>query len=321
VAANGSVEMPAWMTKLRVRIGDGAYKMGIGGLHSTESCVAHVADDTHILVDRDVASYYPSIILTCGLSPKHMGEAFSKVYRGLVDKRLAAKHAGDKIVADTLKICVNGSFGKLGSKYSVLYSPDLLIQVTITGQLALLMLIEMLHLEGIPVVSANTDGVVIKCPTVKVAAMQAVVNVWEMITGFETEETRYRALYSRDVNNYLAFKPDGKYKAKGAYALDQNGPVCDTVRACTDIRRFITVRTVKGGALDQAGTYLGKAVRWYYSVLAEGPLRYKVNDYSVARSDGAKALMQLPDRLPVDIDLDWYIAEAEQILNDIGANA
>ena len=39
------------------------------------------------------------------------------------------------------KIQINGSFGKLGSKYSLLYAPDLLLQTTITGQLALLMLI------------------------------------------------------------------------------------------------------------------------------------------------------------------------------------
>ena len=48
-----------------------------------------------------------------------------------------------KTTSDTLKICVNGSFGKLGSKFSFLYAPELLIQTTMTGQLALLMLIEM----------------------------------------------------------------------------------------------------------------------------------------------------------------------------------
>lgn len=64
----------------------------------------------------------------------------------------------------TFKIVLNGTFGKLGSKYSFLYSPNLMIQVTITGQLALLMLIEALEAAGISVVSANTDGIVSRCP-------------------------------------------------------------------------------------------------------------------------------------------------------------
>jgi len=339
VTSTGKVDEPAWM-KSTVKIGDGAYKMGIGGLHSTESCVAHIADDDTLLVDRDVASYYPSIILGCDLAPAHMGEAFTRVYRTIVERRLEAKHKGDKVTADTLKICVNGSFGKLGSKWSVLYSPDLLIQVTITGQLALLILIEMLHLAGIPVVSANTDGIVIKCPRSKADLMEGIVAGWEMLTGFETEATQYTALYSRDVNNYVALKDKG-YKGKGAFALDIRGihknptseictqaaikflrdgtPVEETIRGCTDIRRFVTVRSVKGGALDQAGEYLGKAVRWYYSTLSEGPLTYKVNGYMVPRSEGARALMVLSEQFPCDVDLDWYIAEANDILKQIGA--
>ena len=44
-----------------------------------------------------------------------------------------------------------------------LYSPDLLINTTITGQLTLLMLIEMITLSGGKVKSANTDGIVILC--------------------------------------------------------------------------------------------------------------------------------------------------------------
>lgn len=60
------------------------------------------------------------------------------------------------------KIQINGTFGKTGSPYSVLFAPTMLIQTTITGQLSLLMLIEWHEIYGIPVISANTDGVVIK---------------------------------------------------------------------------------------------------------------------------------------------------------------
>lgn len=342
VKDTGKTDEPGWMKKNPVVIGDMSYKMGIGGLHSTESCVAHHADDQTLLVDRDVTSYYPSIILNCGLVPRHMGSAFTRVYQRLVDQRLAAKRSGDKVTADALKITINGSFGKLGSRWSVLYSPDLLIQTTVTGQLSILMLIEMLHIAGVPVVSANTDGIVIKCPKAQEPIMEGVIYGWEILTGFETEATSYKSLYSRDVNNYIAIKDKG-YKAKGTYALDIGGihknpsneictlaaikylrdgtPIETTVRTCTDIRRFITVRTVRGGALDQGGNYLGKAVRWYYSSLADGPLTYKVNGFMVPRSEGAKALMDMPAKCPVDIDFDWYVNEANSILKIIGATA
>lgn len=339
VQDHGGVAEPPALANAEVVIGRGIYRLGIGGLHSSEVQQAVEADDEHILVDRDVASYYPSIILRLGLAPRAMGPAFLQAYKGIVERRLAAKAAGDKVTADALKITINGSFGKLGSKWSKLYSPDLLIQTTVTGQLCLLMLIEELEAEGIQVVSANTDGIVVRCHRGDIGAMAEAVKAWEKRTGFDTEETPYRALYSRDVNNYIAIKPDGAVKLKGAYAteslaknpvnaiaieaavrwLRDETPVEQTIRACQDIRKFVTVRSVKGGAVDQAGQYQGKAVRWYYARGVEGALRYQVNNYTVARSEGARALMELPDALPADIDYDWYEREALSILGDVGA--
>ena len=339
VLDNGSVAEPEALKGKTVKIGAGVYRLGIGGLHSSETCQAVEADDDHVLVDRDVASYYPAIILRTGLAPKQMGTAFTKVYEKIVAERLAAKKAGHKVAADCKKIQINGSFGKFGSPYSRLYSPDLLIQTTVTGQLALLMLIESLEAAGMCVVSANTDGIVIRCHRDDLQAMEIIVKRWEQATGFDTEETPYRALYSRDVNNYVAIKPDNSVKLKGAYApaglmknptgqvvidavvayLTAGVPLAETIRACSEITRFATIRTVKGGAVDQGGNYLGKAVRWYYSTEVTGPLRYKVNGYTVARSDGARPMMDLPEQFPSDIDFDWYEREALSVLSDIGA--
>lgn len=335
---SGKIIEPDAFKKCTVTIGKSTYRLGIGGLHSAEKSVSHVTDANTIIVDRDVASYYPAIILTSGLAPKHLGDAFLKVYRAIVDKRLAAKHSGDKVTADALKIVINSSFGKFGSKWSTLFSPDLLIQTTITGQLTLLMLIEMLELEGIPVVSANTDGVVIACPRVKIDAMDNIVCAWEIVTGFDTEATFYSAIYNRDVNNYIALKADGGFKTKGTYApaglsknptntictdaviafLQHGVPIITTITSSRDITKFVTIRSVKGGAIDQDGEYLGKAVRWYYSTETTGPLRYQINNYTVPRSEGAKGLMQLPEHFPSDINYAWYIREANSILKDIG---
>ena len=91
VLDNGSVAEPEALKGKTVKIGAGVYRLGIGGLHSSETCQAVEADDDHVLVDRDVASYYPAIILRTGLAPKQMGTAFTKVYEKIVAERLAAK--------------------------------------------------------------------------------------------------------------------------------------------------------------------------------------------------------------------------------------
>lgn len=277
----GKVLIPKAIADLDVQIGESSYTFGIGGLHSCEKSAAHFTDADNILIDRDVTSYYPFIILMLSLFPKHLGEVFLSVYRAIVNRRIAAKRAGDKVMAEVLKIVINGSFGKFGDKFSALFSPKLLIQTTITGQLSLLMLIEHLECAGIPVVSANTDGVVIKCPRHKIDIMNTIISMWEFDTDFNTEETRYMALYSRDVNNYIALKQ--KYdkenkvwieefeeaKLKGAFgktSLDKNPtseissiavvdyltksiPLIDTIESCSDIRKFMNVRQVNGGAV------------------------------------------------------------------------
>lgn len=337
VSEYGNIGMPEELKALRLQIAGGCYRMGIGGLHSSEQRSAVFSDKNTVLIDRDVTSYYPYIILNQNLYPQHLGQNFLKVYRSIVNRRIAAKRAGDKVIADSLKITVNGSFGKLGSMYSVLYAPDLLIQVTITGQLSLLMLIERLELAGITVVSANTDGIVIKCSTVRQDECNAIIKQWEQDTSFETEETQYTAVFSRDVNNYIAVKKDGSCKTKGAYSeaglqknptnqicvdaviglLTKKIPILTTVYECQDIRKFVSVRTVKGGAVKD-GVFLGKAIRWYYAKDQQGEIVYASSGNKVPRSEGAKPLMDLPSTFPGDIDYAWYVKEAEKILQEIG---
>lgn len=341
VSEKGAVELPPSLEGLLVSVGNGAYRMGIGGLHSSEEKVTHYADENIMLVDRDVTSYYPSIILGLGLYPDHLTAEFLNIYREIYMRRLAAKAAGDKVVADTLKIVLNGSFGKFGSKWSILYSPELLIQVTLTGQLALLMLIEMI--EGIhpdiSVVSANTDGIVIKCPRDKEKFVNSVVAMWEEVTGFGTEATEYVALHSRDVNAYIAVKPNLDVKTKGPFGFDglhknPQNMVCNdaainyllygiepehTVRACNDVRRYISIRQVKGGAVTDQGEYLGKAVRWYHSTdQPPGCIKYMENGNLVPDTEGCKPLMELPELVPADLDYEWYVVNSHKILKELG---
>ena len=147
VGANGQIALPDELLK-KISYDGAEYQLGIGGIHSCESSQAVIAQDDECLFDIDVASYYPYLIIDGQYYPKHLTREFLTVYESIVNRRIEAKRNKDTVTADSLKITVNGSFGKFGSKYSFLYSPDLLINTTITGQLTLLMLIEMITLSG-----------------------------------------------------------------------------------------------------------------------------------------------------------------------------
>lgn len=344
----GIVQMPDYLKDLKIPIGHSVYRMGIGGLHSSETRVSHYSDDEFVLLDRDVTSYYPNIILGSGLYPKTIGPSFLKVYRSIYDRRIAAKRAGKKDISESLKITLNGAYGKLGSPYSVLYAPELMIQVTLTGQLSILMLIEQMELRDMHVVSANTDGFVTKVPRDRRWQFNATCFDWELQTGFNLEETEYRSLHSRDVNNYLSVAIDKdklKIKEKGAFAASGPGlpgaagqkknpnmdictdavvaylkdgvPIEDTIEWCTDPRKFLTVRRVTGGAMKD-DLPIGKALRWYYSKDVQGGFVYAKNGNAVPESIGARLMMELTDRVPADLDFDYYIREAYAILQDLG---
>lgn len=334
VKDTGNVILPDEISKV-IEFDGAKYKLGIGGLHSQEKrqVVEPTADE--VLGEYDVASMYPSIILGQSLYPEHLGEEFLKVYKKIFDERMTAKRTGNKTTADTLKIVLNSSYGKFGSKYSFLYSPELLIQTTLSGQLALLMLIERVTAVGAKVVSANTDGINVLMPKRLKPTVDAVCDQWSEDTTYVLEWTEYKATYSESVNSYVALKPDGGAKTKGLYEsgsiakgysaqvcneavvayLKDNVPVRETISTCYDVRQFLVMRGVRGGAV-WGGRSLGKVVRWYYSVCGE-PIRYG-NGNKVAGSDGAMPLMDLIEYIPDDLDFERYVAIANDKLKRLG---
>lgn len=373
------VIMPKEIKDLRVLIGKGIYRMGIGGLHSCEQSSYWVsAPGVQKIKIADVTGYYPSLILNLGIYPSSCGPEWTEEYRNFFNERVAAKaevkalteqakqiEAGrvaeatyfeqDDFVATLkqrakvaktkeggFKIFLNGSFGKLGSKYSILYAPDGLIRVTLTGQLSLLMLIESLEIAGIPVISANTDGIVVTVPASMEWVFDSIMDEWQQRTNLNMEVEDWQALFSRDVNNYIGFEmPDEKgvmaAKCKGVYAkpgltkdpsfaicatsvrefLGTGKPIEQTIKECRDITQFIAVRNVKGGAVKN-GQRLGKVIRWAYAIGEMGTINYETNGNRVPKSEGARPLMNLPKEFPDWIDHAWYSREAYAMLGELG---
>lgn len=337
----GHVVLPDFLGAEQVVFGSGAYQLGVGGIHSThDKSVCHVAGGD-ALFDIDVTSYYPSIILNCGLVPAGLGKPFLDEYRRIYDTRVAAKRAGDKVTMDTLRIALNGTFGKLASRWSVLYAPDLMLAVTLTGQFTLLMLIEMLEGVGAVILSANTDGIAIGCSKEVFPQVEKTVADFTTLSGYNFEYTHYRALAMKDVNSYFAVKADRSLKAKGIYAplnLSKNvsAQVCsdavgqwlangvsfrETIKNA-HFTAFLSARNVTGGG-EQSGQYLGKVVRWYQTTdKTLAPLKYIKNGNKVPKTDGARACMDISGITghPSDLDYDWYFYESVIIAYNCGCS-
>jgi len=288
---SGDVLTPPAMQKLTINLGVNSFKIGIGGLHSQEKSITHRSDEAGDLIDIDVESYYPSLILNSGEYPPALGPQFRIEYAGIKGERVDAKalqkqlekdgHKGTPQWEDAHaeneggKVGINGTFGKTGNIWSILFGPSLLLQTTLTGQLSLCMLIDWMVCYGIPVVSANTDGIVIKCPKGKFDTAKALIAEWERRTSLKMERTEYRSIHSHSVNSYFAVKTDGTVKRKGEYAkaslIDKVSPdveVCSDAVARflsegypmelhvlgeRDIRKFITVQKVDGGGIKMWG--------------------------------------------------------------------
>lgn len=344
VGKTGHIELPDSLNGKQLAIGQSTYTLGIGGLHSTESNRCVRPGPNQRLRDADVASYYPAIILNQGLYPKHLGPAFLDVYRTIVDTRLAAKARGDKTTANSLKIVINSSFGKFGNKHSVLYAPDFVMQITLTGQLSLFMLIEALEEAGMSVMSANTDGIVTLCEDWQEPIRDEIYAWWQKTCGFDLEYVDYACLASASVNSYYAvsIEKGGKLKCKrkGLYAgedisvtpaanvcadaveqyLLTGKPIEDHIRGETNMLKFVTVRNAsKGGVWGD--WYLGKTCRWYYSNAADAQRIVSAKDGStIAGSNGCRPcpVVQPGAPLPDDLCIATYIEMAYSILEDIG---
>lgn len=92
-------------------LGGVEHLFSVGGLHSVNKPEEIIPNKNQILVDKDVTSLYPSMIIEHEFYPKHLGREFLEVYKQIKDERVAAKKAGDKIKNETLKLALNGLSG------------------------------------------------------------------------------------------------------------------------------------------------------------------------------------------------------------------
>ncbi len=298
------------------------YSFMKGGLHTENGPKIFEADDEHEIIDWDVSSYYPAIIINNGRYPRHLGKEFLQGYKTMFEKRLelkplAKKDKKIKGIVGALKLAVNSVYGKSSDIQSWIYDRQLTMFTTITGELSLMMLIEAYELAGINVISANTDGVTIMIKKCYIDKMHEINSWWSELTQYELERADYQKIIFSTVNDYLAIKTDGEIKKKGDFltdfelhknksarivplALEQyfvsDVPVDTTIRNHSNIFDFCLRQKASKDfhyeGIDRSTgvkTVYNKLIRYYISNTGEKLLKIKNED----STSGAAAVSQV----------------------------
>ena len=154
------------------------------------------------IVDIDVGSYYPSMMLEYGYISRSIPSA--EGYTNVYNTRIKAKHEGDDETAGALKLVLNSTYGAMKNQYNPLYDPRGANHICITGQLLLTDLIEKLEdVEGFSLIQSNTDGLMIKFPVANEKQINKIVEEWEQRTRLNMEYTEIHRIAQKDVNNYI----------------------------------------------------------------------------------------------------------------------
>lgn len=324
------------------------YSVGVGGIHSVNSPEIIIPRDDEMLIDIDAQSLYPSMLIEYGFYPKHLGKEFLEVYKQIKDERIEAKHNGDKVKNETLKLALNGLSGNLQNEHNFCYSPFAVMQIRINGQLLLLMLAEKLTQIGCQIVQANTDGLFVLLKKDVYSKVNSICREWEQLTKLTLEEDRFKAMYQYAINDYFAITEDNKVKEKGMFittvklgkgltpkiipkaviSFFKDGiSVEDTIKNCTDIRDFLmSEKTGKQWHVEYMNEEQQRTNRFYASTNGGYLWKWKYSNDSDAKSyqnmltASGVTLLNKFDNKPIEerkINYRYYIMEAYKIIRDL----
>jgi len=189
------------------------FVFGTGGIHSCIEAGIYESDQEHDILDIDVSSYYPNLAIKNKLYPEHLGIEFCDVYEHRYNER--GQYPKGSVWNSSIKLELNGLYGKSNSKFSPFYDPKYTMTITINGQLLIVMLAEQL-MKHSQLLQANTDGVTIKVHKSKLTIIQEILDWWQSITFLTLETANYSKMVIKDVSNYLAVYTNNKVKRKGA---------------------------------------------------------------------------------------------------------
>jgi DNA polymerase elongation subunit (family B) len=190
------------------------------------------------IVQVDVESLYPSIMVTQGISPrKDVLQIFGSLLEELTARRLEKKRqmrnasptdkqAGFGAIQSSLKTLVNSFYGYLGYSRGLFNDYECAEEVTRAGQRILRQMIKNIQSEGGTVIEVDTDGIHFVPPanvTGEDAEREMVRRLSEkMPEGIRISfEGRFKLMLSYKTKNYALLGYDDRIEVKGSSLISR----------------------------------------------------------------------------------------------------
>ena len=278
-------------------------------------------------------------------------------YSNIKKERIEAKHNGNKVKNETLKLALNSVTGLMQSPYSWLYSPEDVMRIRMNGQLLLLMLAERLILAtNCRVIQYNTDGIFILMKRNQLDKYHQVIKEFEQLSRLQFEDEEFEKFIQFAVNDYIAIhkgyattKNIDLIKTKGMFinypqlgkGLDSliipkalvkyfaDGiPVEETILHCHDIHDFISYQKIDKEFYVACGNNMNISHinRFYYSTDGGFLYKYRLDDrgkpYDVTKINakfGVTIYNYIPKNasLPNNINYRYYIGQCKTVINQL----
>lgn len=332
--------------KLKWTVAGVPHTFAWGGLHGAKPKYYGEGYYLHI----DVSQYYPSLMVGHNYFSRAVSDEGKKRYDMMRRESIRLKAFPElKKKRNGYKLVNNKTYGGMKDKYNALYDPLNANNICVTGQLALLLLIEMIE-PYCELIQSNTDGLIVKLYNLDdYEVIDDICYEWECMTGVKLAfDPIITKIYQKDVNNYLFINEFNEVESKGAYVkslslLDNdlpivnkalkeyminNTPVETTINKCDELIQFQKIVKLSG-KYDwvelNGNTYTNKCYRVFASKSESDSIIYKCKTGGKRDKfantpercfleNGDIRNMKVPDKL----DRQYYIDLAHERLRQFG---
>ena len=338
--------------KLEIMICGVPHTIAWGGIHAGLDKQQVFCAPDEVIFDVDVDQLYPSLMIEYNLLSRAVEEP--QKFRNILNTSLELKKAGKKKEREPYKRICNITYGAEGDKFNPMYDPLHRNLVCVFGQVFIIDLLDKVE-DIITLLNSNTDGIFVKLKRKDVDEFKRRVHEWEERTRLHMSYDEFSSFWSKDVNNYVAIRPDGSYHAKGAYvkelsSLDYDLPIVNEAVKDYILKKIPVENTILGCnelIKFQKIVKLSNKYKWVEHEQGNGNVKYDNKAYRVfaSRDNSDGRLLKCkptekgekkdkfgntPDhcfiengditemKIPSKLDKQYYIDLAEKRLEDFG---
>ena len=331
--------------KLDIDVAGVPHTFAWGGLHG--ALLKYFGEGYYLHID--VSQYYPSLMVVLNYFSRAVTDEGKRRYDMMRRESIRLKAFPElKKKRNGYKLVNNKTYGGMKDKYNPLYDPLNANNICVTGQLALLLLIEMIE-PHCQLIQSNTDGLIVKLASLDdYELIDDICYEWEQMTGVSLAfDPIITKIYQKDVNNYLFINEFAEVESKGAYvkslsALDYDLPIVnkalkeymvhgtpleDTINNCDELIQFQKIVKLSGKydyVQHNGQKYTNKCYRVFASKYSSDTPIYKCRNGKADKFANTPWMCWLENgdirgmKVPQKLNRNYYIYVAKDRLKQFG---